>query len=246
MDVFQIWNEDWDIVFTTATLYVPQGTKALYEAAEGWKEFGNIVEIPDAVTVEMGGTMATLASPFALDFTAVEGLQACTVTEFDAASMTVKAQPIGQVLGATGLLLVAETAGSYQIPVIKSGEVASGNLLRGTLTNKEMYAHSFEGNVDCTNFVLGNGSQGLGFYAVQDGTTLAAGKAYLQLPTDELPATGVKGLRIVIDGGTTDLSTVRNAGSDSEAVYDLSGRRTGTDSLKPGLYVRGGKKVLER
>ena len=246
-NVFTYWDgEIWQNTFTSATLYVPQGTKALYEAAEGWKEFGNIVEIPDAVTVEMSETMATLASPFALDFTAVEGLQACTVTEFDAARMTVKAQPIGQAPGATGLLLVAETASSYQIPVIKSGDVVSGNLLRGTLTNKEMYAHSFEGNVDCTNFILGNGSQGLGFYTVQDGTTLAAGKAYLQLPTDELPATGVKGLRIVIDGGTTDLSTVRNAGSDSEAIYDLSGRRTGADSLKPGLYVRGGKKVLVR
>lgn len=32
-------------VYTTATLYVPKGTKALYEACEGWKEFNEIVEI---------------------------------------------------------------------------------------------------------------------------------------------------------------------------------------------------------
>ena len=32
-------------VYQTATLYVPQGTKALYEATEGWKQFANIVEM---------------------------------------------------------------------------------------------------------------------------------------------------------------------------------------------------------
>ena len=200
------------------------------------------MEIPDAVTVEMSGTMATLASPFALDFTKVEGLQACTVTEFDAESMTVKAQPIGQAPGATGLLLVAETASSYQIPVIKSGDVVSGNLLRGTLADKEMHAQ--EGAF--SNFILGNGSQGLGFYTVQDGTTLAAGKAYLQLPTNELPTTDVRGLRIVIDDGTTDVSAVRSTEPADEVVFDLTGRRTGTNVLKPGLYVRDGKKVIVR
>ena len=34
-------------MFTPATLYVPAGTKALYEATEGWKEFTKIVEMVD-------------------------------------------------------------------------------------------------------------------------------------------------------------------------------------------------------
>lgn len=33
--------------FTTATLYVPYGTKAKYEATDGWKNFTNIVEMGD-------------------------------------------------------------------------------------------------------------------------------------------------------------------------------------------------------
>lgn len=36
------------IVYNSATLYVPNGTKAKYEAAEGWKLFQNIVEMEDA------------------------------------------------------------------------------------------------------------------------------------------------------------------------------------------------------
>lgn len=39
--------------FTTATLYVPKGSKQQYKEAEGWKLFSNIVEFdPDATTVE--------------------------------------------------------------------------------------------------------------------------------------------------------------------------------------------------
>ena len=37
--------------FTTASLYVPYGTKALYEATEGWNKFQNIVEM-DPVDIE--------------------------------------------------------------------------------------------------------------------------------------------------------------------------------------------------
>ena len=32
------------IDYSHATLHVPEGTKALYAAAEGWKRFGTIVE----------------------------------------------------------------------------------------------------------------------------------------------------------------------------------------------------------
>lgn len=41
-------------IFTTATLYVPAGTKAQYQATDGWKDFRNIVE--------QGGTATDIAS----------------------------------------------------------------------------------------------------------------------------------------------------------------------------------------
>lgn len=53
-DVFQVWNsETKKDEFTRATLYVPFGTKAKYQAAEGWKLFENIVEMAPA-TLQVG------------------------------------------------------------------------------------------------------------------------------------------------------------------------------------------------
>ena len=47
-----------------ATLYVPKGTKALYESAEVWKDFGTIIEssaiIADDITIEYGDDMPLL------------------------------------------------------------------------------------------------------------------------------------------------------------------------------------------
>ena len=42
--VFQIYNNG-NTTFTSATLYVPRGTKSKYEATDGWKNFINIVEM---------------------------------------------------------------------------------------------------------------------------------------------------------------------------------------------------------
>ena len=44
-------QESWK--FTTATLYVPAGTKAKYEATDGWREFKNIVEMEPAEPYEV-------------------------------------------------------------------------------------------------------------------------------------------------------------------------------------------------
>lgn len=46
--------------FTNGTLYVPTGTKAKYEALDGWKNFANIVERDDLVTpLEVGERFTT-------------------------------------------------------------------------------------------------------------------------------------------------------------------------------------------
>ena len=56
----ETWNEDKTEAttgdFTTATLYVPYGSKAAYQAADGWKNFHNIVEMePDYRPGDLNG-----------------------------------------------------------------------------------------------------------------------------------------------------------------------------------------------
>ena len=49
--VFMCYDESWNLVFTSATLYVPAGTKSLYEATPAWNQFQNIVELDDETSV---------------------------------------------------------------------------------------------------------------------------------------------------------------------------------------------------
>jgi len=44
-EAFSYSYDDADDFYNRVTLYVPVGTKAKYEATEGWKEFKNIVEM---------------------------------------------------------------------------------------------------------------------------------------------------------------------------------------------------------
>lgn len=46
--MFTVYAENGnDKEFTSATLYVPKGTKGLYQQTDGWKNFQNIVEMGD-------------------------------------------------------------------------------------------------------------------------------------------------------------------------------------------------------
>lgn len=79
--------------------------------------------------------------------------------------------------------------------------------------------------------------------------TIPAYRAYLVLPL----ASAAKSYRFVVDGVSTDISSV-NAGSSisSGAVYDLQGRKIADNyedvknSLATGIYVVNGKKIVKK
>jgi hypothetical protein len=113
----------------------------------------------------------------------------------------------------------------------------SGNLLLGTLYNKNIAAEAY---------VLNNGTNGIGFYGAilnKDGNTAFlnnANKAYL-------PATAGANLTASFYGfdwdGTTGIEEVKGESGEVKTIYDLTGRRVEAITA-PGIYIVGGKKVL--
>ena len=124
----------------------------------------------------------------------------------------------------------------YDVP---AGE---GVLLKGVTTETNL-ATTADGYV---NYVLGSGSNGTGFYRVPtEGTTLAAGRAYLTIPAET--AASRSALRLSFDDEEEATGIDASLTNSEErivngAVYDLQGRRV--EQLQRGLYIRNGKKVV--
>ena len=222
---------------TSATLYVPAGTKALYEHTAPWSSFENIEEKESVIT--LSNTMGTYCDASGLDFSSVEGLEAYTATGYASGEVTLTR--LNYVPANTGIVLRG-TAGEYEVPKQKVSAYLM-NLLKGTTS--PITLNQTEG--DMTNYILANGSKGIGFYKVASGGgTLAANKAYLQLPSN-LSATRPMMLRFEDeDGQTTDIQYLYTTSSSdpAPATYDLQGRRVSGTMQQGGIYIVGGKKVI--
>lgn len=224
--------------YHNATLYVPKGTKALYEAADVWKDFGNIVEMDEIAIGDEG--MGTYCSTHALDFSGTDDIKAYIVPAFKPSTGEVTLTRITDVPANTGIV-VKGAAGTYSIPM-GPGETIVLNMLRGVTTNTVL--NKVEG--DYTNYVLAKKNVNIGFYAVVDGSTLSAGKAYLPLPTASL-LSGARSIKLVFeDDGTTGISDASRLNDNGEIqndnVYDLQGRRV--EKPTRGLYIVNGRKVV--
>ena len=95
---------------------------------------------------------------------------------------------------------------------------------------------------DYTNYVFAQKNGELGFYAVTDGSTLGAHKAYLPLPTAKLPSADSR-VAYVFDGD--DATEIQNIGQEDNvqhSIYNLNGQRQ--KGLKKGLNIVDGKKML--
>jgi hypothetical protein len=132
----------------------------------------------------------------------------------------------------TGLLLTG-TPGKYYVPTTeRSADDCSANLLMGVTADTPIYAQQ-AGN---RNFILANGSRGLGFYWAKDGT-LAANRAYLPLPVS-MEAKVV----LLNPDAATAISHLQSAAGSEGYCYSIAGIRT----KKPakGVYVKNGKKFV--
>lgn len=225
------------------TIYVPYGSKSAYMAAEGWSEFTNIVELKPVsevtVTINEYGC-ATYCSMYDLDFGNVDCLKAYAATGYKGDGQVVTLTRVQTAEAGVGLFLKGEP-GEYVVPVIESTYERSLNMLVGTL--EPTTVNSTDGEMSNYKFTIAEGNDEPMFYLFEDGTTLSAGKAYLQIPTAWLPTIAKKSLSIRFDDGeTTDVDEVKWENEEVKTVYDLQGRVV--EEPTNGIYIIDGKKVI--
>lgn len=235
-------NRSFYCVEGLGTLYVPYGAKETYAATSGWNVFANIVELDPtevAITINEYGS-ATYCSPFALDFSNVEGLKAYAATGYKSNSQVVTLTRVQTADAGIGLFLKGEP-GEYVVPTIGECNDHTLNLLVGTLESTTV--NSTDGEMSNYKFTIAEGNDEPMFYPFEDGTAFSAGKAYLQIPTAWLPVTAQKSLNIRFDEGeTTDIDELEGENGKVKTVYDLQGRVV--ENPTSGIYIINGKKVI--
>ena len=227
-------------------MYVPYGAKETYATTEGWADFVNIEGPKVTITINQYGC-ATYCSPYALDFSEVEGLKAYSAIGYKPSTQVVTLARVMTTGAGQGVFVKGEP-GEYTVPVIDNFDEHTLNMLVGTL--EPTIVNSTDGAMSNYKFTIAEGDTAPMFYPFEDGTTLSAGKAYLQIPTAWLPATAHKSLRISFDEGeTTDVDELKGEdgklkGENGEVktIYDLSGRVV--ENPTSGIYIIDGKKVV--
>ena len=221
-------------LYSRATLYVPVGSKTTYQNAQYWSNFVTIEEFYPTVTISSAG-IGTYCSEYDLDFTETD-VKAYIVSAFTPKTGKVILTRIYDVPAGTGIVVMGDE-GEHQIPVVEAQTVVS-NMLVGVTEATEL--NKVDG--DYTNYVFAQKNGELGFYAVTDGSTLGAHKAYLPLPTAKLPSADSR-VAYVFDGD--DATEIQNIGQEDNvqhSIYNLNGQRQ--KGLKKGLNIVDGKKMM--
>ncbi len=171
----------------------------------------------------------TYTTPNNVDFTGT-GVTAYKVSAIGADYVSL--EEVTEAPAGTPLVLKA-TAGNYALNIVASAAAVTGNKLEvsdGTATT------------DDANTVYALAAKGepavIGFYKVQAGTKVPAGKCYLSVAVTN-PAPEFLGF----NGEMTGISaTLMNNEKVNSEIYDLQGRKVANPSK--GLYIVNGKKVV--
>lgn len=223
---------------TGETIYLDQTVSGFFNVdnfgfyGNGWSSFAYlddvkcyVAEIP--VTITEAGK-ATFCTDVSLDFTNSE-VSAYIATQ--ATTSEIRLSKVELLPAHTGMYLKAEP-GTYSVSVAAEAEEPAINYLKGVTV--ATVVTQTEG--DNTNFFLGTD----GFVKAMESSTLAAGKAYLSIPSSIFTGE-VNQLSIVFDD-VTGIEEVVTSTNNADVVYDLTGRRV--ERPTRGIYVQNGKKVI--
>ena len=194
---------------------------------------------------------ASFSSQYALDFSEVEGLKAYAATGFNTETGEITMTRQMTTGAAVGLYLTGEPNTTYYVPIIERSNNHSLNMLVGALKKTMVNTYSDDGVYVNYRFGVETGETTPKFFRYKDGSSVGAGKSYLQVPVAwfDGAASQTMGIRFD-DGELTDIDEIEEAEETEAAenetiVYDLNGRRIlDTNNLEKGIYIINGKKTL--
>ncbi len=259
-------------VYADATLYVPAGTKAKYQATEGWKEFKNIVEMAPEKG-DIGGKGYTDVTDVVAAINHILGEQ--PLEEADAAVVDMNSD--GEVNVADIILLVkqileqgnhSETAQAargdrktvdltrftaMQLSVdVPTGSRLSGIRLAGRNndTHQLMYQQAADGSYTVVVWSIDNQTFSpvdgrLIEVTVEGGGEAAARSVLLADKNGERLTLGSLPV-----GMATEITTVSTDGAATADIYDLRGNKVLSkgalmERLPKGVYIMDGKTIIK-
>ena len=197
------------------------------------------VEGPTTVTLTIGSAgVCTFASPYDLNFAGIEGVKAYIAGGFKPSTGRLVLLRADEVPAGTGLYIKG-TPGTYTIP-IQETDMLFVNFLVGITEDTEVSPTTDTHK----NYVLANGSYGVGFYPLSKTGTISAGKAYLSIPTSSGNASAnFIGLEFE-DEETTSITSVECLMPNDGFWYTLDGRKLDKKPTQKGVYIMKGQKVV--
>lgn len=207
-----------------------------------YKAVGEVEEETIPVTIGSTGYATLYYSEKALEIP--EGVTASIVTGVDNTSKKVTFEELdGTIPANTGVVLQGEPK-DYEFKVVNVNLAApDNNMLKGTDEATEITS---ENNL----YILSNGKYGIGFYLDDNNDNHkinnGAHKAYLEVPA------GASNAKYFVFGNTEELVSEGdglvdgindvNVSESKKEYFNLDGTRANT--LRKGIYIVGGKKVV--
>ena len=185
---------------------------------------------------------ATYVTKNALDFSGKDDVKAyiiesvCIFRDRHQIGLT----EVSKVPAETAILInKTRTENSYEIPVISDFELEEDN---APFSDNALQASDGSSVVgDGTIYVLNQVNGLVGFYPLNNGKTLSAGKAYLIISSDSSDSEA----KYFFSFGNEIVDSINKMGAEESlgVLYNLNGQRVAAP-LKGGIYIMNGKKVF--
>ena len=169
---------------------------------------------------------ATYVTEKAIDFSA-SSVEAFAVTESSREGYA-RLEPVTEAPAGEAVVLKGEE-GAYVLQAAAAAPAPIAvNLLKPALAPV---------TADGSQYILADGNEGVAFYKAIAGSTIAAGKGYLEFPGSDVKA------YLLEEDGATGLSNLDANVNLNEAIYNVAGQRL--NKVQRGINIINGKKVLK-